>query len=55
MLLEGMDLVLGPYREKRREILKNKNFVNDVMASGNAKAKKVAGENMAEIRAAVKI
>lgn len=55
MLLKGMDLVLEPYREKRREIVKNRNFVDDVMASGNARAKKVAGAHMAEIRAAMKI
>lgn len=55
MLLKGMDLVLEPHREKRREIVKNVSFVDDVIASGNVKAKKVAAANMAKIRAAVKI
>lgn len=55
MLLKGMNLVLEPYREKRREVVKNKNFVNDVIAGGNIQAKKVAVENMRTIRAAMKI
>ncbi|MBI5682958.1 MAG: tryptophan--tRNA ligase [Deltaproteobacteria bacterium] len=41
---------LKPIQEKRAEIVKNPDIVNDVLNKGNEKAKKIAKETMEEVR-----
>jgi len=50
-----IDQALAPYREKRLELQANPGIVDDVLAAGAEKARKTAGETMAEVRDAVRI
>lgn len=55
ILLKNMDARLEPMRERRFKIAKDKDYVNDVIATGNARAHKVAAEHMKEIREVLKV
>ncbi len=46
---------LEPIREKRNEILKNKNLIRDILEEGQKKAEKVAEETMEEVRKSVNV
>jgi len=50
ILLSAMDDKLEPYRQKRSEVVAQKNYVDDVLSSGNAHARSVAKENILKIR-----
>ena len=45
--------VLKPINEKRNELLSRKNMVDIILENGNAKAKKVAGETLNEVKEAI--
>ncbi len=53
ILFERLDSMLEPIRQKRAEIENKCGFVEDVLAAGEKRAHQVAGETMAEIRAAM--
>lgn len=54
-LTEAMINFLKPIREKRKYYEENPKMVDDILISGNEKAKKVAEENMKKIRQALQI
>lgn len=54
-LAEAMNDVLTPIRERRRQLEENPQELDDVLASGADKARKVASATMAEVRAAMKL
>jgi len=55
MMAVNLISALEPIREKRRELESDSNKVKDIIAVGNAKAKSIARETMAEVREAVRI
>jgi len=48
-------LLSGPFRERREAYLRNLKTVDEIVAEGCARARKVAGETMEEVRAAMKL
>jgi len=46
---------LAPFRERRQELEKKKGYAEEVLREGGQKAREVAKETMAEVRAAMKI
>ena len=54
-MFEAMEKVLGPVREKRRQVLESGVSVREILADGTRRARKVAGAKMAEVRDAVRI
>ena len=44
---------LEPIQEKRKEILKKKNYAEDILHNGSIKAREEAGKTMAEVRKAI--
>jgi len=52
-LLENIEKVLGPIRAKAEELRERPDYVHDVLARGAQKAKKIAGEVLAEAKAAM--
>jgi len=50
-----IDQALTPYREKRLELLAKPSIVDEILADGGEKARKVAAETMAQVRDAVRI
>ncbi|MFZ5647752.1 MAG: tryptophan--tRNA ligase [Bacillota bacterium] len=55
-ILHGrLDSLLSPLREKRKEIVSRKGYVEEVLADGAGRARKVASETMRMVREAMKI
>jgi tryptophanyl-tRNA synthetase len=54
-MFEGMEKVVAPVREKRRQVLESGVSVREILADGTRRARKVAGAKMAEVRDAVRI
>jgi tryptophanyl-tRNA synthetase len=52
-VIESLIEELAPYREKRAKFEKNPGLVWDILKEGNAKARRAAGETMAEVRTAL--
>jgi tryptophanyl-tRNA synthetase len=55
IMAEALIKVLAPIREKRNFYEKNSDLVQDIMATGAEKARRVARKTMAEVREAIKI
>jgi tryptophanyl-tRNA synthetase len=49
-LAQELEKVLAPIRQKRTELAKHKSNVLDILMQGAKKAKKVAGETLAEVK-----
>jgi len=45
--------VLGPVRERRQQVMAQKGYIEEILREGAGRARKVAGETMAEVREAV--
>ncbi|MDO4871991.1 MAG: tryptophan--tRNA ligase [bacterium] len=54
-LIEVMDEILRPIREKRAELEKNPEAVYEILRQGTEKAEKVAAKTLSEVKAAMKI
>ena len=54
-LAETLVSYLAPFRERREAYLRNLKTVDEIVAEGCARARKVAGETMEEVRAAMKL
>lgn len=54
-LIEVMDEVLRPIRERREELAKNPEAVMEILRQGSLKAEKVAAETLREVKEAMKI
>jgi len=54
-MFEGMEKVLAPVREKRRQVVESGVSVREILADGTRRAREVAGAKMAEVRDAVRI
>jgi tryptophanyl-tRNA synthetase len=52
---EGMEKVLQPVREKRKEIVESGVSIREILEEGTAKAKTVSADKMTEVRDAVRI
>jgi tryptophanyl-tRNA synthetase len=52
MLADRAERVLGPAREKRERLVKDPDFVEDVLRGGAGKARSLAREVMADVREA---
>lgn len=52
-MLRGMDKMLAPFREKRREIAAKPGYVAEVLGAGNEGACKVARENLKKVKEAL--
>lgn len=50
ILVDALDVVLQPMRERMKSYLENKRLVFDLLYNGTMKAKKVADESMLELR-----
>jgi len=55
ILAETLEKFISPYRQKKVQILKDKNYILDVLEDGRKKAKKVASETLAEVKDIVKL
>lgn len=53
ILFERIDAMLEPYRAKRAEIENRSGYIDEVLAAGEERAHKIAGETLHEIRAAM--
>jgi tryptophanyl-tRNA synthetase len=53
VVIESLIEALAPYRKRRAEFEKNPRRVRDILEDGNAKARRAAGETMAEVRTAL--
>jgi len=53
ILFERLNAMLEPIRQRRCEIEQRKGYVEEVLAAGEEKAHRIAGETIAEIRAAM--
>jgi tryptophanyl-tRNA synthetase len=53
ILFERLNTMLEPIRQRRCEIEQRKGYVEEVLAAGEEKAHRIAGETIAEIRAAM--
>ena len=54
-LVEEMDKVLKPIRERREELAKNPEAIYDILRKGSEKAEKVAAQTLKELKQAMKI
>ncbi|MGE5473312.1 MAG: tryptophan--tRNA ligase [Ignavibacteriales bacterium] len=54
-LIEKLNEYLEPMRERRAEILKNPEIVDEILARGAEKARKIAEETMVEVRKAMRL
>jgi len=54
-LIEVLENVIGPIRERREELAKDPKFVMEILKKGTEEARKVAEETMSEVRKAIKI
>lgn len=53
LLIDDLKNFIKPLRERRREIAKDLNFVNKVLAEGKEKARAVAGAKMEQVKRAI--
>jgi len=54
-LLANIDSVVAPIREKRRELEKTPDLIEDVLAEGRKKASAIASKTLSEVKEAIKI
>lgn len=54
-LIEELDIVLKPIRERRAELAKNPEAVYEILRQGSARAKNVAAQTLREVKSAIKI
>ena len=54
-MVENMEKVLAPIREKRKEIVESGISIRAILADGTAKAREIADKKMQEVRDAVRI
>lgn len=54
-LIEEMDKVLKPIREKRAELEKNPEMIYEILEKGSIKAEKIAAQTLKEVKQAMKI
>lgn len=54
-LIEELDIVLKPIRERRAELAKNPEAVYEILRQGSARAKNVAAQTLKEVKSAMKI
>ena len=54
-LIEEMDKVLKPIREKRAELEKNPEMIYEILRKGSLKAEKIAAQTIKEVKQAMKI
>ena len=54
-LIEEMDKVLKPIREKRAELEKNPEIIYEILKKGSVKAEKIAAQTLKEVKQAMKI
>ena len=54
-LIEEMDKVLKPIREKRAELEKNPEMIYEILKKGSLKAEKIAAQTLKEVKQAMKI
>lgn len=54
-LIEELDIVLKPIRERRAELAKNPEAVYEILRQGSARAKNVAVQTLKEVKSAMKI
>lgn len=54
-LVEEMDKVLKPIRERREELVKNPEAIYEILRKGSEKAEKVAAQTLKELKQAMKI
>jgi tryptophanyl-tRNA synthetase len=52
-LVRNMNAALEPVRQKRAEIVAKKDYVKDVLADGNSRAKEIASETMERVSSAM--
>jgi tryptophanyl-tRNA synthetase len=55
ILLKHMTERLTPYQDKRNELAKKPDVIRDVIAAGDAKARKIALANITKIKDAIKL
>ena len=46
---------IGPYREKKQELLKKKSYIKDIIEDGRKKAAKVAAKTLSEVKEGLKL
>ena len=54
-LIEELDIVLKPIRERRAELAKNPDAIYEILRQGTARAKNVAAQTLKEVKSAMKI
>ena len=54
-LIEEMDKVLKPIREKRAELEKNPEMIYEILKKGSLKAEGIAAQTLKEVKQAMKI
>ncbi len=54
-LIEEMDKILKPIREKRAELEKNPEMIYEILKKGSLKAEKIAAQTLKEVKQAMKI
>jgi tryptophanyl-tRNA synthetase len=54
-LAAAINMLLDPIRTRRAEAMKRPDDIRDILLAGSARAREVAGETMARVRAAVKL
>jgi tryptophanyl-tRNA synthetase len=54
-LFDSLQQRMKPIHERRKELEKRPDYVNDVLADGSKKARSVASQTMVEVREAMKI
>ena len=54
-LIEEMDKVLKPIREKRAELEKDPEMIHEILRKGSLKAEKIAAQTLKEVKRAMKI
>jgi len=50
ILAQRLINILEPIQEKRHELLKDKNKLSDILSDGNQRAKKIAAQNLEEVK-----
>ena len=54
-LIEELDIVLKPIRERRAELAKNPEAIYEILRQGSNRAKNVAAQTLKEVKSAMKI
>ena len=54
-LIEELDIVLKPIRERRAELAKNPEAIYEILRQGSTRAKNVAAQTLKEVKSAMKI